>query len=316
MGDELDDDFDDDNLINNYDNYDEDEDQESGEENDIDILENEDQAVGEEEEGENQPNNLKKMKRKQKFNEIKLKKKQKMDENLQIETLPCLSNEQQETTVLSSEDQYQLCQQYCPSNLHLSLNQDNFHHILLNNSNKKCSFVQIIHSSLPNFKDLMRCGTNAPGSPYVLIVCSAASRAADVINLISKDMKCKVGKLFAKHFKIQDQVIALRQHFPIVVGTPNRLYKLIEMGALILNDLKLLLIDLELDLKSFSVLNLPGVSEDFYQLLTCSMMENELEHVTIGMIPSHNKKILEKKEKKKSKPKRIGFNKRKGIKAS
>lgn len=46
-------------------------------------------------------------------------------------------------------------------------------------------------------------------------------------------LKCKIAKLFAKHFKVQDQIDLLsKQYFPVAVGTPNRLAKLVELGAL------------------------------------------------------------------------------------
>lgn len=52
-------------------------------------------------------------------------------------------------------------------------------------------------------------------------------------------LKCKIAKLFAKHFKVQDQVDLLsKQYFPVAVGTPNRLSKLVELGALSLSRVK------------------------------------------------------------------------------
>ena len=52
-------------------------------------------------------------------------------------------------------------------------------------------------------------------------------------------LKCKIAKLFAKHFKVQDQIDLLsKQYFPVAVGTPNRLAKLVELGALSLSRVK------------------------------------------------------------------------------
>lgn len=54
-------------------------------------------------------------------------------------------------------------------------------------------------------------------------------------------LKCKIAKLFAKHFKVQDQIDLLsKQYFPVAVGTPNRLSKLIELGALSLSRVKVI----------------------------------------------------------------------------
>lgn len=42
---------------------------------------------------------------------------------------------------------------------------------------------------------------------------------------------CRIAKLFAKHFKIEEQEAFLRkEQARIVVGTPNRLEKLIDTG--------------------------------------------------------------------------------------
>ena len=54
-------------------------------------------------------------------------------------------------------------------------------------------------------------------------------------------LKCKIAKLFAKHFKVQDQIDLLsKQYFPVAVGTPNRLAKLVELGALSLSRVKVI----------------------------------------------------------------------------
>ena len=53
----------------------------------------------------------------------------------------------------------------------------------------------------------------------------------------------------------------------IILGTPNRLNKLCEYGALNLEKTKLLLIDTYTDMKSFSVLTLPIVCDDFTKFM-------------------------------------------------
>lgn len=62
---------------------------------------------------------------------------------------------------------------------------------------------------------------------------------------------CKVAKLFAKHFKVEEQQKELSSRpVNIATGTPNRMAKLAETGHLKLNRLKLLLIDCALDAKN------------------------------------------------------------------
>lgn len=68
------------------------------------------------------------------------------------------------------------------------------------------------------------------GKPRVVIICSSAIRCTEMIRA-TKDLfaGCKVGKLFSKHFKVQEQVQFLRNNLiHIGIGTPNRLYKLDE----------------------------------------------------------------------------------------
>ena len=60
---------------------------------------------------------------------------------------------------------------------------------------------------------------------------------------------------------------ALKKHFPIVVGTPNRLNKLFELGALSFHESKLFIFDLAKDAKSFDLLTLPSISVDVWQLI-------------------------------------------------
>lgn len=69
------------------------------------------------------------------------------------------------------------------------------------------------------------------GSPSVLVLTSSAIRAVTVTRLLRKVGNSKICKLFAKHMKIKDQVDVLRKDkFPIAVGTPNRVLKLILDG--------------------------------------------------------------------------------------
>lgn len=61
---------------------------------------------------------------------------------------------------------------------------------------------------------------------------------------------CRVAKLFAKHFKVDEQEKELQARcVNIAVGTPNRIAKLAELGALNFGRLKLIVIDCALDAK-------------------------------------------------------------------
>lgn len=61
---------------------------------------------------------------------------------------------------------------------------------------------------------------------------------------------CRVAKLFAKHFKVEEQQQVLAgQHVNIATGTPNRLCKLVDLGSLKLNRVQLVILDAGKDAK-------------------------------------------------------------------
>jgi protein CMS1 len=104
-------------------------------------------------------------------------------------------------------------------------------------------------------------------SPAILIIAQSGIRCAD----LCRDLKSvapqrgAVCKLFAKHLKIQDQIDALSQCL-IAVGTPNRLMKLCEQGALDLADrCELIVVDLAPNEKKMTLLDQPQLKNDFLQ---------------------------------------------------
>lgn len=108
------------------------------------------------------------------------------------------------------------------------------------------------------------------GRPLVVIVSPAAVRAND----LAKELRVRLpnqrtAKLFAKHIKVEAQAEALRKDFhALAVGTPNRLGKLIEAGAISLAGCRLLVLDASFrDAKQFTLLTLPGVAKDMAVLL-------------------------------------------------
>lgn len=82
------------------------------------------------------------------------------------------------------------------------------------------------------------------GSPAVLILTYAAARAADMLKTLSC-FKCRIGKLFAKHLKVSEQIQQLQSGPtpPIAVGTPARLLQLLDSGALSLEACELIVWD-------------------------------------------------------------------------
>ncbi|KAI0173617.1 U3-containing 90S pre-ribosomal complex subunit-domain containing protein [Hypoxylon sp. FL1284] len=84
------------------------------------------------------------------------------------------------------------------------------------------------------------------GSPHTLIVTGAGLRAADIVRSVRKyqTKESMVTKLFAKHIKLKESVETLsKNRTGLAVGTPVRLYALVENSGLKLDNLERLVID-------------------------------------------------------------------------
>jgi hypothetical protein len=151
----------------------------------------------------------------------------------------------------------------------------------------KCPFVKVIASGIPNFWKCLHpknYDNEEKGCPKVLVICSGARRAADVIKVMSKELKCKIGKLFAKHFKVEEQVTFLAENYcHVAVGTPNRLSKLVELGALSLSKVRLVMVDMAKNEKKYTVLTMPLVKDDFFVFMS-SCVQPELSHLKITLL--------------------------------
>jgi len=114
----------------------------------------------------------------------------------------------------------------------------------------------------------------AEKSPMVIIVCTSALRAVAILKEISS-LNIRAAKLFAKHMNVSDQVSMLDNNsYPIAVGTPNRLLKLIQMekdkngdGALSLECTELIVIDCIEDKKKFTVCTMNDTAPDMMQFI-------------------------------------------------
>ncbi|CAM9242100.1 unnamed protein product [Chrysoparadoxa australica] len=120
------------------------------------------------------------------------------------------------------------------------------------------------------------------GSPPVIVVCSGARRCMEVIKALAT-FRCSVLKLFAKHMNVEEQAKMLRKSkFSLAVGTPGRIKRLAETGALSLKATQLLVLDLEKNVKGFSVLDIKGVAEDLCGMLA-DYVKPELGHLKIAL---------------------------------
>lgn len=150
-------------------------------------------------------------------------------------------------------------------------------------------FTRALAVGLPAYKKLLHSDDTPRGSPTVLIICASALRATQIIKSISaKIIRCKIAKLFAKHIKISEQVEMLAaDSFPIAIGTPNRLIKLLELGSLDLKSTKIVLIDKTPDIKNMTILTLNGVREDFCTLLDTHIAK-ALDHIKLAFVRDEN----------------------------
>ncbi|XP_065837809.1 uncharacterized protein C3orf26 homolog [Oscarella lobularis] len=125
------------------------------------------------------------------------------------------------------------------------------------------------------------------GSPFLLIICASAQRAVDLIReLAPLQEKTKVAKLFAKHFKIEAQVLYLASHMcNIAVGTPNRIFHLIQKDGLKVNCLKYFIIDWTWqDKKQRTIAKIPELMQDLAVLLSSHILPlTKQNQVQIGL---------------------------------
>ena len=77
-----------------------------------------------------------------------------------------------------------------------------------------------------------------------VVLCASGQRCADVIRMVKSVTKAQVGKLFAKHLKLDEQIAMLKKAPPALgVGTPHRVAALLAAGAIDKTSLKLLALD-------------------------------------------------------------------------
>ncbi|KAK3444016.1 hypothetical protein EUGRSUZ_A00219 [Eucalyptus grandis] len=106
-----------------------------------------------------------------------------------------------------------------------------------------------------------------PGSPAVIAITASAIRTIEILRgFRSLTRECHAAKLFSKHIKIEEQVAMLKNRVNIACGTPNRIKKLIDIEALGLSRLSVILLDMHTDVKGYSLLTLPQIRDEFWDL--------------------------------------------------
>lgn len=112
-------------------------------------------------------------------------------------------------------------------------------------------------------------GEGACGAPVVLVVSASAVAANGIVKKLRDPCLGRVAKLFAKHLKVEEQCKELREGSVLVgVGTPGRVLKLAELGALSTERLGLLVLDVQRDAKLMTVMDIPETRADFSRILS------------------------------------------------
>ncbi|GAV58954.1 hypothetical protein CFOL_v3_02487 [Cephalotus follicularis] len=130
-----------------------------------------------------------------------------------------------------------------------------------------------------------------PGSPAVLIISTSALRSIELLRGVrSLTKECHSAKLFSKHMKVEEQVSLLKSRVNIASGTPSRIKKLIDIEALGLSRLAVIVLDIHRDVKGYSLLTLPQVRDEFWDLYkNCfhrRIMQGDLRICLYGPIPN------------------------------
>ncbi|CAL1404622.1 unnamed protein product [Linum trigynum] len=129
------------------------------------------------------------------------------------------------------------------------------------------------------------------GNPAVLFISASALRAIDLlrgVRLLTKE--CHAAKLFSKHMKVEEQVTILKNRVNFASGTPSRIKKLIDIEAMGLSRLKVVVLDLQQDVKGYSLLSLPQVRGEFWDLYKSHIhprvLQGDLRLCLFGPIPN------------------------------
>jgi protein CMS1 len=143
-----------------------------------------------------------------------------------------------------------------------------------------CSFLEFL---VAGNKSQLTSAAKETARPHTLLLCQAGIRAADLARVLRpyESNGNAVVKLFAKHFKIEQQAVFLRKNKTgFGVGTPHRVKDLITTGGLKLDNLERIVIDGSyLDEKKLGIW---GHQEVFKEMLKIFKMEAVSKKIEAG----------------------------------
>ncbi|XP_069125299.1 uncharacterized protein C3orf26 homolog [Argopecten irradians] len=155
-------------------------------------------------------------------------------------------------------------------------------------SDKDHTYVSYLRTILPKWKKMLKTELK-PGSPLVLLISASAIRSVqlnrEILDFKSSD--CKIAKLFAKHFKLEEQQKFLAKKVcHIGLGTPNRLHTLVKSGALHLDNVVAVVLDWNWrDVKSKRMVDIPEIRGHLMEFMKDYMIPHISKHsCKIGML--------------------------------
>jgi hypothetical protein len=120
-------------------------------------------------------------------------------------------------------------------------------------------------------------------SAYFNKLCDKSCRNFKVLSSISSfdrrrltklREKFKIGKLFAKHIKMKDQLAFLStQSVPIAIGTPGRVKAIMDTDCSHLDQIRFIIIDVARDAKLRSIFDIPETSKPLLDIVFRVMLD-------------------------------------------
>lgn len=129
--------------------------------------------------------------------------------------------------------------------------------------------ARFIQSVMPHWRREFAGGSSkpSPGAPLVLVVAPSAARCAALLKPLAA-FRARIFKCFAKHLSLDDQRAVLAgPPVQLAVGTPHRVRQLVELNVLSLARCRVVVLDLEPDVKRYTLLTNPSLASDAALLL-------------------------------------------------
>jgi hypothetical protein len=146
------------------------------------------------------------------------------------------------------------------------------------------NILQLVQRCITNWEPTLKkaFSSKPSSSTTVLVVSGSSNRACALIKQLSK-LKLPCAKLFSRHMKPDQQRDALKKTaFPVGVGTPNRVLKLLDLGYLKLTKTTLVVFDCTVDVKGYNMFTQADTKGDCAVLLQRHLLNNDrLQYVCL-----------------------------------